>query len=598
MLNRHRYFTSFFASVGLIAGCSGGGAPPVKDVGGGAPQVPEPDRADEGGAAGAPEMTGLEGGAGAAGNPGLCSAATDCDDGRSCNGDELCVAGRCEAGIARQCQVGMECTEGHPSTCIFTDHSPWIVYEADDDTPGVPEAYAVKRGLLGKMQPLKLNGPLEKGWAASGPGTWSPDHQVYSFRVTKREPYEVALQVVRFGDGLPEAAVQLPGEGGHWSSSSKLLAITGPLGLTIYALTEAGQLELAYRDGDEGREQSYGWWAEDDAFVFAAQRKSDELWDIWRSYFDGAAWRTGLVVQDLDLIGFALSPTLKEVVYATRGHEPSQQYLFAHDLKRINYPIKLAGPRWGALDWSRDGQNYLLSLDAQANGASPPETQVFLGIGNATDLKQRQIAHGSDLRSASFTPNGKGFVLRRDDPEWGQRLAVYDIATGMGSSLGHLVAPTDDVRWSPDGERFAMPNHTSQTSDVELTLLGVAPSRDTLRIDSIPPNLQYYNLQFSSGGDFFAYYKGDDASRDYDAAYVDLRYPTVVDPEPVRLPGEGKMWTMNFDPDGSALYYIRERSNGARDCFFLDLSQQVAKDPVRINRAGRVDHCYAQKLSD
>jgi hypothetical protein len=83
----------------------------------------------------------------------------------------------------------------------------------------------------------------------------------------------------------------------------------------------------------------------------------------------------------------------------------------------------------------------------------------------------------------------------------------------------------------------------------------------------------------------------------YDGAYVDLRYERGGDPKPVRLPGEGSLYTFNFDPSGTALYYIRELENGARDCYYLDLSRQVAQAPVKVNRDGRTDYCISQPLA-
>lgn len=602
---QHRYIAlAAFSSAAALA-CSDGGSfrvSPAK-TGGAAGQPDAPAGAAEAGAESISELDGsAAGAAGSVDEPATvgssCSAASECDDGQPCNGEEACVEGACQAGNATTCDVGLECSNEDAGECIFIDQSPWIVYEADDDTPGVPEVYAVKRGLLGQMQPIKINAALADGWSAFRPGAWSPDRQFYGFSVIKRETSQTAVQVVYFGKGFPEAAVELDGDEVQWSPSGELLATREPHAVAIYARSKTRKIELAYRDGDPLREQYHGWWGENDSFVFASKRTEEQRWDISRAHPYGGAWETRLVVENLDLNWFSVSPQLTEIVYATPDGGQTGTYVFAHSLKLINSPIKIAGPNWSSFRWSTDGRRYALLLEAFLNGATPREVEVFVGSGEATEHESRQIAHGADIEGAGFTPDGGRLVLRRADPTWGNRLTVYDLETGVETRLGHLISSQDETRWSPDGGWLAMPNHVSETSDVELTLVGTTPSRDTLSLDSIPSTQRYYNLQFSRRNEFFAYYKGDGATRNYEAAYVDLRYHTVVDPEPVRLPGDGKMWTMNFDPDGSALYYIKEQSNGARDCFYLDLSQQVAKDVVKVNRNGRVDHCYAQPLGE
>jgi hypothetical protein len=102
-------------------------------------------------------------------------------------------------------------------------------------------------------------------------------------------------------------------------------------------------------------------------------------------------------------------------------------------------------------------------------------------------------------------------------------------------------------------------------------------------------------VRISAHNEFVAYSKG--IYPNYDGANVDLRYDTAGDPKPVRLPGEGTLHSFNFDSSGTALYYIRELENGARDCYYLDLSRQAAQAPVKVNRDGRTNQCSAQPLT-
>jgi hypothetical protein len=179
--------------------------------------------AGEGGTAGAEPIAG----------PTPCAGSDDCDDRKPCNGQEACVAGFCAAGEARSCEPNLECSDSEGGACVFADESPWIVYQADDDTPGIPEVYAVKRGLLGKMTPIKLNDPLEAGWEATS-GGWSPDHQLYTFVIRQLSPYRAITQAVRFGHGLPEKAVAIPGDSIDWAPSGRAFAMSEESGISIY----------------------------------------------------------------------------------------------------------------------------------------------------------------------------------------------------------------------------------------------------------------------------------------------------------------------------------------------------------------------------
>jgi hypothetical protein len=125
-------------------------------------------------------------------------------------------------------------------------------------------------------------------------------------------------------------------------------------------------------------------------------------------------------------------------------------------------------------------------------------------------------------------------------------------------------------------------------------LFSLSGRHSTVRFDSISPNSEYRAVEISAHNEFVAYSKG--VSPDYDGAYVDLRYKTGGNPKPVRFPGEGTLLYFNFDSSGTALYYIREQENGARDCYYLDLSRQVAQAPVKVNRDGRTRHCISQPL--
>lgn len=570
------------AQMGDLGGTAGAGSPAPSVGGAGTPTTTADADSGEAAAGGTAETVGD-----------TCSATPDCDDGQPCNGVETCVDEACQAGEAASCGIGMECSNDDAGACVFTDQSPWIIYEADDDTPGVPEVYAVKRGLLGQMEPIKINAPFAEGWEASRPGEWSPDHQWYSFTIIRREPYDEAAQVVYFGRGLPMPAVELKGaQVVQWSPSGRFFATTEAHGLAIYQYKAPDSVELVHREAAPERAQFYGDWALNDTFIFAAQDTATELWDISALSSGLDTWQSQLLSFGHGWVSFAVSPSKTEIIYDTAASPSQGTRFFAQSLLRSQTTL-LANPGRNWLIWSPRG-GYLLLLPADSG--IPNEMQMYLGAGDAADGNLRSIQPA--VLSAGFNPDGTRLLLRKSESDWSNRLSTYDIASGVESGLSRRVGHSDETRWSPDGGWVATPTRETETSDIDLELIGVIPTRDNLRLDSIPSTLRYYNFQFNKQSKFFAYYKGDGATRDYDAAYVDLRYHLVTDPKPVRLPGEGSMWIMNFDPDGSALYYIRERADGARDCYYLDLSLQVAKEPVKVNRSGRATRCFAQPLGD
>jgi hypothetical protein len=141
-----------------------------------------------------------------------------------------------------------------------------------------------------------------------------------------------------------------------------------------------------------------------------------------------------------------------------------------------------------------------------------------------------------------------------------------------------------------------LPTRDELNTEVRLTLFSLSGRHSTDTFDSIPSSSEYRDIELSAHGEFVAYTKGVYPS--YDGAYADLRYAANgADPKPVRLPGDGIVKTFGFDASGAGLYYVREKDNGARECFYLDLSHQVAKAPVKVSRDGRVDRCDPQPLA-
>lgn len=219
-------------------------------------------------------------------------------------------------------------------------------------------------------------------------------------------------------------------------------------------------------------------------------------------------------------------------------------------------------------------------------------TSAFLGTGSAYSLQSTQIASKETISFASFTPDSKQIILWETLSDWAQDVTLLDPAESTEYSYDAITrnAITDaGPYFSSDGDLAVIPQRWNQSSEVQLLLFSLSGQHSRDRIDSIPPDSEYKYVQFSAHNEFLAYAKG--IYPDYEGAYVDLRYDTGGEPKPVRIPGEGTLRSFYFDSSGTALYYNRELENGARDCYYLDLSRQVAKPPVKINRDGRTNFC-------
>ncbi|MES1186272.1 MAG: hypothetical protein ABUL60_20845 [Myxococcales bacterium] len=575
-----------------MSGAPGGSAQASAGSGGtGAAVEDEPSPA---GAAGQGGTAGQAGTAGAEpivdGTP--CATSDDCDDGKPCDGQEACVSGFCAAGEAPSCDPNLQCSDNEGGACVFADESPWIVYQADDDTPGVPEVYAVKRGLLGKMTPIKLNDPLDAGWETIG-GTWSPDHQLYTFIVRQRSPYQATMQTVRFGRGLPEKAVTIPGDSMDWAPSGRAFAMSEASGISIYEYATDGTFKRAFTSTDPDNEDGYGDWTPLDELVFISTSKLTQKSSIRLAKLEGTTWKASELATGIaDLWRFDVSPTGTEFIYQAQ-HSDSYGPMYVMGVHSGGAPKPLAPAGYHPFSWSRDGSKFLLLEEDDAG-----YTKAYLGTGSAYSRQMTQIAPGEIISSAWFTPDSKQVILWEPANEWAHDVTLLDPAKNTAYSYDTLAR--NGLRdsgpfFSQDQDLAVIPERDYNNTEIHLLLFSLSGRHSRDRFDSIPPDNEYRDVRISAHNEFVAYTKG--VYPNYDGAYVDLRYNTSGDPKPVRLPGEGTLYSFNFDSSGTALYYIRELDNGARDCYYLDLSRQVAQAPIKVNRDGRTNQCSAQPLT-
>ncbi len=538
-----------------------------------------------GGAESEPRDSAQAGAGGEAPAPRSCKTDEDCDDGKVCSGREACVRGSCQAGKAVACADNLSCSDEDDGACVYADPSPWVVYQADDDTPGVQEIYAIKRDLAGKMQPIKLNEPLEAGWQSYGVDTWTPDPQLYLFTARGGSPEDAKIELVYFDAQGPQPPLVIDGANPLWSPSGRYLFVTLPHGVSIYEHEGAGKLTRVFEQSDPGFAALQGRWSENDKLFFSATGR-DGVSTLYAVADEKSKWTAqSLVTQAKAILDFVPDPDGGAVAYSL-DPRPNGETWWGVEAQPGSDPAVVASNGRTTLSWLPDGSRYLLTRYVETEQVI--RGWAWIGEGSSRERKKTPVAVGELVLTGTFSPDGTSILLAEPVEGGGVDVRVLNEQTGKTDrSLGVQDEAFSWPRFAADGDTAVMP--TLRGANAELSLVSLS-GRVSGTLDAIPSGQRFERYEITPGGEFVAYTKG--VAPDLDGAYVDLRHPTGR--KPIRMPGDGSVYSFQFDDVGQGLFYIRERDNGARECSYLDLSRQVAQPPVKLSRDGRVDVCVPQ----
>lgn len=458
--------------------------------------------------------------------------------------------------------------------------SPWVVYVADEDTPGKNELYAIRVADLGQNKRVKISpdGDFVALPIAIG-SYWSPDGKSYAFQNMAGDE----LYVAHFDDDVVDGPV-LAFSGDHgakWSPSSDALLINTPNGLLVSEKQADGSY-IAQPLLDSAQGTGWGEWKDEDEVVHLSIDPVTDASTLWLSRRDGDSWSAAPLVNSQKILSFELSPDGQHVSY-TIENSLKHRDLYVSETVVGSVGKKLAGPGESRLQWSPDGGRFLLSNDGALSWgwSSNVTSGISSSIGNTS------------FETAAFTPDGLRLQFWAPLDASYARLGFYDLST-TNEALHDEVAGLDDrsLEWAPDGSRFLVASQRPARGEIELVLGDPTTPGNTHTIDTIPSGDRFSFLHFSDSGEFLVYDKEHGDS--WETSYVDLRSgPSSVRP-PVKVPGEGLTWTFEFEPGGSNVTYTQRLENGAEPCFFLDLSRQVAEEPVKVSGEGRVEYCVLQ----
>ena len=371
--------TFLVGAIGTAWACSSDQGPLAPDLGAaGAPEEPSAgsDSGPSPGAAGADAASGdggaggaRDGAAGARAEAGqataspdpieACASDDDCDDEKICNGLESCVEGVCEAGAAVECEVGKSCSEDARGACLFTDPSPWVVYQADDETPGLQEIFALKRDLAGTMEPIKINRALEPG-AKAYFGSWTPDPHLYLYVESSSADDGGALAFVYFDEHGPQEPTIVAAADLQWAPSGRYFFVTEPHGVSVYENQGRGKLVRVTQELDLSASNFRGRWSSNDELFYSAVG-ADGTSSIHVIRRENSRWSAAVLIADgiKDLGSFGPSPDGRTVSYDIdmADGKPSPFFQIESQSGSARKILSLrGGPQ--SLSWSADGSRF------------------------------------------------------------------------------------------------------------------------------------------------------------------------------------------------------------------------------------------------
>jgi hypothetical protein len=377
-----------------------------------------------GGIGGAPGSAG----AGLGGAGGQCKGDQDCADALACNGQERCVAGACQSGVALTCGADLHCVEHAASaaSCDYTEPGRWLSFLGSDTGlfPFELRALRLIGDVVGENHSKSISlsqGVVSTAYQLIDLDSWSPDgRHLIETNVKDIEHFDTnRLFLVEFGEGVPSAAVPL-------------------------------------KDIPVGGSAVSGPWAGDSSAVFV--RNGAAKSETYLVHFSTAGVKTELLFSEDQESSLHFCPDprwfYREVGDDTRlvdSQNPKQEQLLWH----------------GSTDSSPDG-HWLLHSD---------DTGLWLATCES-GTKPKKLSAVPSSTSPQWSSDWRFALVTHDTPA--DEIEVLDSTQQFQSVFKGTAA---DLRWAPSAPTLLLlgePNNNAMQSVTQVDL-SVTPAKKTAR---------------------------------------------------------------------------------------------------------------------
>lgn len=521
-----------------------------------------------------------------------CTDNGDCDDGLRCNGVETCAAGQCQPGAPIVCENAATCAE-EPSAnaCVYGDTSAWLVYQADEETPGINELYAVKESLIGVQRPIKISGSLSSAAEHSTwrNFSWSADGRWLTFGSTvKNDAVSTRYYAIRFDRGFPEPPVPLTlgalSAGAlRWSPTGHELSFVGSAGELFWIhLTEEGTAELL-RLNDFGQIATWATWASNSALIYTVNNDRPLRVLLNGNSASRPEWFS--TNEAVDGMGYCqASGDGAWVVCERAGDTPWLGHVASRQMQRISeQALERAHIEWQFSPNSRylmyvtqeqfDGQSEVYLVDLQS---LPPSPKMIA----TSETIPRFVVGQWSADSSFFT------LFNIEEPEEFETLSVYSLAEQRLRNTGYHVA--FDARmtgFGPNKNSILYSTQYSPSSPVQL--VSVDANGAAREFDKNLDGQRYYASEFAPDGSAALYCMTGSAEIP-SMVYSDLRGP--VSSRSVRVPGDGSIFGCGHGFGGlsNGFAYVQRAPDGSETLRWVDIRKQVMAKPIPVSGEGRV----------
>jgi len=520
-----------------------------------------------------------------------CANDADCDDQLVCNGVEVCVDGACAAGTAVACAHSTTCLES-TATCGYTDSSAWLVYQADEDTPGLDELYAVRQSLIGVQTPIKISAslphaPLEHPTSISF--VWSADGQWLSFGSTElNDTVSTRFYGVRFDHGIPQTPIALAGDllavsSISWSPTGHDLLVRGGWNNLYWVHLHDRTADAPVQINPVVQNVRYAFWATSGSILYVT--------------YEGLAYRAVIDAIPLPSPVQMTSESPYSVEFGWASADGAWAVLAGTNrdwwLGNVN-----AGQIQRVTESALDPTNVSLQFSPNSRylvyaAGEQLETQTELYLVDLNNARRSRIAVAQMRRAGDLLGTwslDSSFFTYFGDPrnrQSGQRsINVYDVASNQSSGTNHDVGRDDGVvGFAPDR---ANPLYTVKHASTSSELVSIDARGRGLTFHEDAAGRTYSAAEFAADGSAALYCLTVPGDQLTDMVYQDRRGASPA--QPVRLPGDGSVYSCSkgFAPDSKGFVYYRLAPDGARTLHWVDTTKQTMAKPKPISRDGRV----------